>query len=45
MDNPTLIASPPFRDNISYEVHPKIDVESFGEKIAEEIREKRRLYS
>ncbi len=44
MDNPTLIASPPFRDNISYEVHPKIDVESFGEKIAEEIREKQRLY-
>ena len=44
MDDPTLIASPPFRDNISYEVHSKIDVESLGEKIADEIREKRKSY-
>ncbi len=37
MDNPTLTASPPFRDNISYEVHSKMDVESLGEKIAHEM--------
>ena len=45
MDDPTLIASPPFRDNISYEVHSKIDVEeSLGDKIADEIRGKRKSY-
>ena len=41
MANPTLIALPPFRDNIS---QPKVDIESLGEMIAVELREKRTLY-
>lgn len=41
MEDVALIALPPFRDNISYEVHPKIDAESLTQLIACELKEKR----
>ena len=40
MDNPTLIALPPYRDNISYIVRPKIDADGLAGQIATELREK-----
>ena len=44
MNDPILIALPPFRDNISYSVHHKADVESLGEMFAVELRQTRALF-
>ena len=42
MDNykPTLIALPPYRDNIKYLVHPKVKVDEFTMRLCEELATK-----
>ena len=44
MDTPTLVALPPYRDNISYSVPPKVDVDQFIDSIAIELKEKRTMF-
>ena len=41
MDKPTLIALPPCRDNIKYQVHSKIDVDDFTTSLCKEFASKR----
>ena len=41
MDKPKLIALPPYRDNIAYKVHSKIDVDDFTTSLCREFASKR----
>jgi len=41
MDKPTLIALPPCRDNIKYQVHSKIDADDFTTSLCREFASKR----
>ena len=41
LENPTVVALPPFRNNISYSVQPKIDVHTLGEMLYQELKAKR----
>ena len=41
LENPTVIALPPFRNNISYSVQPKVDVHILGEMLYQELKAKR----
>ena len=41
MVQPTLVALPPYRDNISYKVHPKCDLDTFTTSICSELNCKR----
>ena len=41
LENPAVVALPPFRDNISYSVQPKIDVHALGEMLHQELKTKR----
>lgn len=41
LENPAVIALPPFRNNISYSVRPKIDVHTLGEMLYQELKTKR----
>ena len=35
--NPTVVALPPYRDNISYKVHQKTDIDSFTSSLCKEL--------
>ena len=41
LENPTVVALPPFRNNISYSVQPKVDVHILGEMLYQELKAKR----
>ena len=41
LENPTVVDIPPFRNNISYSVQPKIDVHTLGEMLYQELKAKR----
>ncbi len=41
MDKPSLIALPPSRENIIYEVHPKITMDEFIKSVCDELTMKR----
>ena len=41
LENPTVVALPPFRNNISYSVQPKINVHVLGEMLYQEMKAKR----
>jgi len=41
LENPTAVALPPFRNNISYSVQPKVDVHILGEMLYQELKAKR----
>ena len=44
MDNPRLVALPPCRDNISYTVHSKTDVDKLTDWIIIELNDKRKTF-
>ena len=44
MDNPRLVALPPYRDNISYTVHSKTDVDQLTDWIVKELKDKRKIF-
>ena len=44
MDNPVIIALPPYRDNITYQKHKKVELEEFTTSLCHEFDSKRLLF-
>ena len=44
MDDPRIVALPPYRDNISYTIHSKTDVDELTDTIAMDLKQKRLLF-
>ena len=40
MDNPVVVALPPYRDNITYQLHPKVDLDKFTTMLCSELNTK-----
>ena len=43
--NPTIVALPPYRENISYRIHHKIDIDSFTASLCNELDSRRMCFS
>ena len=42
--NPVVVALPPYRDNITYQLHPKIDLDTFTTTLCSELNTKRLVF-